>query len=513
MPTDASPPTQGAVPSYSDTMAARLQDLLDNPETYTPDYTKRYGMLQQHCEGLTAHSAYAMTILLGKDSSRGYTELPQHPQFEFPQVHTPDFGYQVGWHFFVGTATGEDGIEYGVQLMLWNYAQLPDYLCERFGLTPAQNQVAEVHLAISPTGDRHYRGAPVVVDGRSGAVDAGADPFWFAAGDSRIESTGGDFLPLHLVGHATDRSGDEPVELSVDLTLTKGKPVLLQGDGGAAPSVGGVGTLYYSIPRLWLAEGSTLTIGGREVRLMSGQFWFDHQWGTGFMPNGNPRVETIRAMAELAPSGPGGWDWFMAQFDGDVEITLASMHTNAALDHYNNDGPDMPGPMQAPVNGKWIDADGTAHEVSGTMTVDEWVRAERSPDPSLYPITNVWYPNRWTFSIDGDVPAPMREFTMNPIVDGGQAGYFAPGMQYSEGAVTVSSGGQMVGRGFAESVGYVTTPDAIMSVAGVPVTAENVAALTDSHVGVGHKVHAVLRLLGHQGRADLKQWGPSFPKG
>ena len=385
-------------PTHAETMSARLQDLLDNPETYTPDYTERYRLLQQHCEGLTVHSASAMTILLGKASSRGYTELPQHPQFDFPSVHTPDFGYQVGWHFFVGTAKGEDGIDYGIQLMLWNYALLPDYLRDRFGLTPAQNQVAEVHLAISPTGERHYRGAPVVVDGRSGLVDAGANPFWFTAGDSRVESTDSDFLPLHLVGHATDSSGDTPIELSVDFTLTHGKPVFLQGDDGAAPSVGGVGTLYYSIPRLQMGQGK-LSIGDREVRLESGQFWFDHQWGSGFMPNGNPRVETIRAMAELAPSGPGGWDWFMAQFDGDVEITLASIHSNAELDHYNNDGPDMPAPMQVPVNGKWMDPEGTAHEVSGTMTIDDWVRAERSPDPSIYPITRVWYPNRWNFTI------------------------------------------------------------------------------------------------------------------
>ena len=50
-----------------------------------------------------------------------------------------------------------------------------------------------------------------------------------------------------------------------------------------------------------------------------------------------------------------------------------------------------------------------------------------------------------------------------------------------------------------------------MSVAGLPVTEENIAALTDPHVGVGHKALALLRVLGRQGRADLKQWGPSFP--
>ena len=99
---------------------------------------------------------------------------------------------------------------------------------------------------------------------------------------------------------------------------------------------------------------------------------------------------------------------------------------------------------------------------------------------------------------------------MDPIVAGGQAGYFAPGMQYSEGAVTLTSGGRFVGRGFAESVAYVTDPRPIMALAGIPATEENLAILEDAHVGIGGKAHALIRLLGRQGRADLKKWGPSL---
>ena len=73
-------------------MQVRLNDLLSNPDTFSPDYSDRYRALLEHCSDLTAHSAYAMTMLLGKDSSRGYRELPTHPSFEFPAAHVPDLG-------------------------------------------------------------------------------------------------------------------------------------------------------------------------------------------------------------------------------------------------------------------------------------------------------------------------------------------------------------------------------------------------------------------------------------
>lgn len=472
-------------------MRARLQDLLDNPDSFTPDYTERYQQLLTHCDGLTAHSAYAMTMLLGKDSSRGYRELPSHPTFDFPAAHVPDLECQVGWHFFVGTALGADGLHYGIQFMLWTYALLPAPLRDSLGLNAIGNQVMEVHVAISREGDRHYRGAPVVV---VDDIEVGGEPFRFRAGENIAESlTDGSFLPLRIRGSAIDGSASD-LEVSVDLTFEQGKPPFLQGKDGAAPSVGGVGTLYYSIPRMTLAAtGSSIRIGNDTVELVSGDFWFDHQWGTGFMPNGNPRQEDVRAMSDLPTPGPGGWDWFMMQFEGDQQLTLAAMHDNHhKADFYDQTG-DKPGTMMVPASGKWIDAAGTAHEASGTMRVTDWVRAERSPDPTTYPVSHAWYPNHWIFDMDGDVPAPMKSFELTPIVDGGQAGYFAPGMQYSEGAVLISDSNGPIGRGFAESVGYVTRRDAILAIAGIADDRVLNAAL-DSPIPLGLKLRAIAHL-------------------
>lgn len=480
------------LPDYSARMRARLNDLLSNPDSFTPDYNERYQRLLEHCDGLTAHSAYAMTLLLGKDSSRGYRELPTHPTFDFPAAHAPDLECQVGWHFFVGTAMGTDGLHYGIQFMLWTYSLLPGPLRDELGIDPIGNQVIEVHVAVSREGDRHYRGAPVVI---TGDIEVGTNPFRFRAGGNVAESIHQeDFIPLRVHGSAVDGSDSPGTDISFDLMFENGKPPFLQGKDGAAPSVGGVGTLYYSIPRLNLAStGSHVRIGGETIDLVSGEFWFDHQWGTGFMPNGNPREEEVRAMSDLPTPGPGGWDWFMMQFDGDVQLTVAAMHDNSHKTTFYDQTGDKPGVMHVPVTGKWIDPLGEAHEASGKLRVTDWVRAERSPDPNLYPISNVWYPNRWEFDMDGDVPPVMRTFELTPIVDGGQAGYFAPGMQYSEGAVVISGPSGLAGRGFAESVGYVTARDPILAIAGV-VGDEALERTFEYPIPLGLKLRAIAHL-------------------
>jgi len=479
-------------PDFSTRMRARLNDLLSNPDTFTPDYTERYQALLEHCDDLSAHSAYAMTMLLGKDSSRGYRELPTHPSFEFPAAHVPDLECQVGWHFFVGTAIGADGLHYGIQFMLWTYSLLPGPLRDELGIDAIGNQVVEVHVAVSREGDRHYRGAPVVI---TSDIEVNTDPFRFRAGDNFAESLQqGPFIPLRIHGSALDGSDSPGTPVSFDLTFDDGKPPFLQGKEGAAPSVGGVGTLYYSIPLMNLAqEGSKVRIGDETVELVSGEFWFDHQWGTGFMPNGNPRQVDVRAMSDLPTPGPGGWDWFMMQFDGNEQLTLAAMHDNSHKTHFYDQTGAKPGIMNVPVSGKWIDVTGAAHEVAGEMRVTDWVRAERSPDPAIYPVSNVWYPNHWEFELHDDVPDIMRFFELTPIVDGGQAGYFAPGMQYSEGAVVVTRKDGLVGRGFAESVGYVTQRDPILAIAGVSEDTA-LAQTLDSPISLGLKLRAIAHL-------------------
>ncbi len=68
----------------------------------------------------------------------------------------------------------------------------------------------------------------------------------------------------------------------------------------------------------------------------------------------------------------------------------------------------------------------------------------------MYRVTHTWYPNKWEFSFDENVPEDIRNFTMTPIVQGGQSGFNASGAQYSEVAVYIKDiGGNIIGKGFA----------------------------------------------------------------
>ena len=143
--------------SFGERMHYRLQELIDHPESFTPSYWKRYQALQKYCDSLSPHQAYVMSHFLGLDSARGYAEIPAVGNIEFPRDHAPQLEYQVGWHFFVGSCTGKNGKEYGVEMMFWQFSLLTPAIARYFGLTDWENQVLELHLAISEAGDRHYR--------------------------------------------------------------------------------------------------------------------------------------------------------------------------------------------------------------------------------------------------------------------------------------------------------------------------------------------------------------------
>lgn len=224
---------------------------------------------------------------------------------------------------------------------------------------------------------------------------------------------------------------------------------------------------------------SRLSLKGEDVTLTDGRFWFDHQWGTGMAPPGSPRSAVLRAAATMQQPGPGGWDWFMAQFEGDHQITCSALHSNEFRAFYQQTGPEPPGTMSVPVKGKHMDPAGTQQEISGTLDVTRWVKVDDTPDPAEYTPPATWYPDRWEFRFDAPLPEHLRRFSMTPIVPRGQSGFFAFGGHYAEGAVYLrDEDGRDIGRGFAESVAYADMLPTVLSLAGLPTDAETLAFFT-----------------------------------
>jgi len=444
--------------AFGDRMRAYLNDLERRSLSFVPSYRKRYEFLAQHCGELSAHQAYAMSNLLGSDTVEGYQLLGETADLQFPRDHRVFLKYQVGWHFFVGTAKGGNGKTYSAELMFWQWALLPPPVAARFGLSDIENQVMEMHLAVTEEGGRHYRAAPLLIAGTTGLIEVRDDPFKWTIGKNSIESQrGGDLFPLRLQAKGWDRGTNDHAELAIDFHFSKGKGILLQGAAGCSPCCTGIGTLYYSIPGIVLEPESWLEIDGNRVELQSGVFWMDHQWGTGFLPSGAPVSAPLRAASVLATPSPGGWDWFPLQFDDNYEITVAAMHTQANSRYYFQTGPEPPGVMTVPVSGKLMDPRAVTSDVKGTLSVTDWVKATHSND-TAFPPTGTWYPNRWEFTFDEPVPSHLRNVVMTPLIESGQMGYFANGAEYLEGGTKLSSSdGRRIGTGFAEATNYANT--------------------------------------------------------
>jgi len=461
--------------AFGERMHSRLQDLIDNPDSYTPSYKKRYQNLIKHCSSLTALQAYALNHLLGMDSSRKYQNVPEEANLQFPQDFTPQLGYQVGWHFFVGNCTSDEGKDYGILVSFYRYSLLPPPIARNFGLTDMENQICELQLAVAEAGGEHIQAKPFAVSGTTGVLKTKNQPFEYSIGKNRIKSQNKDELfPLGVQAWGVNQGGEKSVEIEVDLQLSSNKELLLQGNKGCLPCCCSIGTLYYSATNLSLEPGSILKIDGKEIQLCEGKFWHDHQWGNALEPLGNPRCEVMRAANNLTkPSRSRGWDWFMAQFEGDREITMYAPHTDANLKFYHQTGVQPPNTMDVAVAGQFIDKDHTIIDVKGRLMVDEWVKSKKSSDPHQYLITNTWYPNKWEFQFEDMVPEDIRNFVMTPIVEGGQTGYNASGAQYSEGGVYIKNpNGDLIGKGFAESVYYADSLPNMLNLAGISDTPE-----------------------------------------
>ncbi len=455
--------------AFGERMRGYLQDLIKRSISFVPSFRERYEFFTEHCTTLSAHQAYVMSNLLGSDTVEGYQLLGETAGLQFPRDHRVSLTHQVGWHFFVGTAQGTNGKTYGIELMFWQWALLPPPVAARFGLSEIENQVMELHLAVTEEGFRHYRAAPLLIAGTTGLIDVRDNPFRWRIGKNSIEALReGDLFPLRLQAKGWDRGTGDHAAIAIDLTFSSGKGILLQGGEGCAPCCAGIGTLYYSIPGLVLATGSSIEINGNSIDLMSGSFWMDHQWGTGFLPSGAPMNAPLRAASLLATPSPGGWDSYPMQFDDNYEITVAAMHAAANSAFYFQTGPNAPGVMTVPVAGKMMDPQAVTHDIKGILRVTDWVRATNSND-AAYPPSGTWYPNRWEFTFGDPAPPHLRNVVMTPLVAGGQMGYFANGAEYLEGATELSTPeGRQIGTSFAEATNYANTRAFQATLAGLP---------------------------------------------
>jgi len=479
-------------------MRQYLRYLIDHPLSRTPDQRAIYKRLLPYCRELSPQQAYVIqSAFLGPPATVGYDIVPERAGLEFPRDHLPKPRSRNGWHFFVGSCWDTDGNEYGVELMFFQAALFPPHVAAGFGLSDDENQVVELQFAISEAGGRHYQAEPVVLGGTSGLVRRQADPFVYRLGRNTIEChQSGGFFPVTIRGWGIDRGSSPARQLGAEITFVSGKETLLQGADGCMPSIDGIGSLYYSIPNLVVDPSSSwIELDGRRIPLARGTFWFDHQWG---YLGGVGHSSVLRAATFASTPNPVGWDWFMAHFMGDRQLTVFAPHTRAFAAFYEQSEPEPPGTMSVRVAGTYMDAERKTSIVRGALDVTGWIRAEHSPNPERYAVTRTWYPNRWEFRFAEGVPSEIARFAMEPIVGVAQSGFFANGAQYAEGAVVLRGpAGEDFGRGFAESVAFADTRKTMHRLAGLPDSDADVRAMRRK-VPLGLRLRNAAYVLAHR---------------
>ena len=288
------------------------------------------------------------------------------------------------------------------------------------------------HLAITDeTGDRFLYGqrlevgegvdrSPRTTDGTPTGFDLSlsgldpTDPTTFDQPAWTMDGSGGtDRLSATLAPHEAAAAGSAG-GLALELELEATKPAALHDRDGWI-DFGPAGSSYYYSRTAMDASGS-VTIDGRELTV-SGEAWFDHQWG------------------DFISVGGGGWDWFAVNLDDGTDLTLSLVR--------DTDG------SYPLVYGTVVEADGRTRHLGRddfhVEVTERWTSPETGAD----------YPAGWTLTIPS---AEDLRIDLSPTVAAQELDTRrTTGVVYWEGSQVVRgtrSGAPIGGEAYVELTGY-----------------------------------------------------------
>jgi predicted secreted hydrolase len=209
-----------------------------------------------------------------------YESRTDDPVVRLARDESPHCFGGAEWWYYTGRLRAEDGRTFGVQTVIFHQPQFP---------TPIVTEFWVAHYAVLDVDSGEFTCDQAVLIGPQPTPKRGFDLFTpfvqmrGADGQDRIR--------------ATMRDG----RFGLDLALRDAKGPVLHGADGYVPYGARGMAFYYSRPRM--NAGGTLVVSG-EPTSVSGQFWFDRQWG---LDLNNPRQP---------------WDWFSIRLDDGTDIML-----------------------------------------------------------------------------------------------------------------------------------------------------------------------------------------------
>jgi len=232
-------------------------------------------------------------------------------------------------------------------------------------------------------------------------------PAWAMSGTGGVDRLAAAMAP----DEAAAAGAPGGLALTLDLEATK-PPALHDTDGWI--DFGPAGGSYYYSRTAMDASGSVLLDG--ETLTVTGDVWFDHQWG------------------DFISVGGGGWDWFAVNLDDGTDLTLSLVR-------------DADGSYPL-IYGTIVDPNGT------TRHLDRDAFSVEVTDRWASPTTGADYPAGWSIAIPGE----GLTIALRPTVAAQELDTRATtGVVYWEGSQVVSAtrdGRQLGGEAYVELTGY-----------------------------------------------------------
>ncbi len=344
----------------------------------------------------------SLAATLGGGATAGYARAVAPRALEFPRDHGPHPEYRTEWWYFTGNLETPAGRRFGYQLTFFRSALAPDP--PRRLSAWATNQVYMAHFALTDAAGERFHHFERLGRGALGLAGARAEPFRVWLEDWTAEGAG-----------PNDRTHLRAAEagVTIDLTLTRIKPIALHGDRGLSQKSAEAGnaSYYYSLTRL--ESQGTITLGSAAFPVR-GLSWMDREWST----------------SALGPA-QAGWDWFALQLaDGRDLMVYRLRLRDGTIDPFSN--------------GSLVAADGTVRRLARDDVAIDVGETWQSPRDGTR------YPGRWRLR----VPNEQLDLDVRPILADQELDL---SFRYWEGAVDARAAdgdGGVRGRGYVELTGY-----------------------------------------------------------
>ena len=338
--------------------------------------------------------------------------------YQFPRDHNSHPAYATEWWYYTGHLQSKDGRKFGYQLTWFRTALAPtidrkskwaarDLMFAHFALTDEKGQTFYFT-------DRIGR-ANLGMNGAD--TDSKTPRIWCGDWALRFGGKTGETQQIRARGQSDARATNGQ-DFALDLKQIALKSATIHGENGVSQKSAGKGRAshYYSFTRL---QTSGTIVVGNERLSVTGQSWFDHEYGSNQMD-----------------ASQVGWDWFSLQLSDGRELMVYRLRLK---------------------NGKTEPlSSGTLVEKNGKP------RHLKLADFRLTPLSN-WksaatgatYPAKWRI----DLPREKMSLTVTPTVANQELRPSRTGanLAYWEGSVTASGtlkGRAIGGAGYLEMTGY-----------------------------------------------------------